>query len=266
MRLGSDPEVFLQNQGKFMAVCGLLNGHDKWNPMQVPDMPEGFTFQEDNVAVEFGIPPAASAKEFVNHIQSVQKKFLEQHKNLTFSNLSCVVFPDEEMKHPSAHIFGCEPDFNAWNGHMNKKPSPPVPNMRSAGGHVHIETTLNKRHVIQACDLFLGVPSVLMDEGEMRKQLYGKAGCFRPKSYGVEYRTLSNFWIFKKKYIEWVWRNTARALKFVEQLNKQNFTENHHDLTVKDLMLLGNSIRQAINKNDKQMVEQLIFDYDLEVV
>ena len=168
-----------------MAVCGLLNGHDKWNPMQVPDMPQGFTFQEDNVAVEFGIPPAASAKEFVAHIQSVQKKFLEQHKNLTFSNLSCVVFPDEEMKHPAAHIFGCEPDFNAWNGHMNKKPNPPVPNMRSAGGHVHIETTLNKRHVIQACDLFLGVPSVLMDEGEMRKQLYGKAGCFRPKSYLV---------------------------------------------------------------------------------
>ena len=255
MRLGSDPEVFLQKQGKFMAVCGLLNGHDKWNPMQVPDMPQGFTFQEDNVAVEFGIPPAASAKEFVAHIQSVQKKFLEQHKNLTFSNLSCVVFPDEEMKHPAAHIFGCEPDFNAWNGHMNKKPNPPVPNMRSAGGHVHIETTLNKRHVIQACDLFLGVPSVLMDEGEMRKQLYGKAGCFRPKSYGVEYRTLSNFWIFKKKHIEWVWRNTERALKFVET-----------GFDIKEVNFLGNEIRQAINKNDKKLAEQLVYQFNLEIV
>ena len=214
----------------------------------------GLTFQEDNVAVEFGIPPAASAKEFVNHIQAVQKKFLEQHKNLTFSNLSCVVFPDEEMKHPAAHIFGCEPDFNAWNGHMNKKPSPPVPNMRSAGGHVHIETTLNKRHVIQACDLFLGVPSVLMDEGEMRKQLYGKAGCFRPKPYGVEYRTLSNFWIFKKKYIEWVWRNTARALKAVETYNQ------------KDMMMLGNEIRTAINKNDKALAQDLVDEFNLEIV
>ena len=254
MRLGSDPEVFLKNKGKFMAVCGLLNGHDKWNPLQVPDMQQGFTFQEDNVAVEFGIPPAASCAEFVSHIQAVQKKFLEQYKHLKFSNLSCVVFPDEEMQHPAAHIFGCEPDFNAWNGHMNKKPSPPVPNMRSAGGHVHIETTLNKRRVIQACDLHLGVPSVLMDDGEMRKKLYGKAGCFRPKPYGVEYRTLSNFWIFKKKYIEWVWRATAAALKSVETYN------------AKDMMLLGNEIRTAINKNDKALAQDLVDEFNLEVV
>jgi len=162
--------------------------------------------------------------------------------------------PDDAMSHPGAHIWGCEPDFNAWNGHMNKKPTPPVPNMRSAGGHVHIETTLNKRHVIQACDLFLGVPSVLMDEGEMRKQLYGKAGCFRPKSYGVEYRTLSNFWIFKKKYIEWVWRSTARALNIVETIDP------------KEMMLLGNDIRQAVNKNDKALAQQLVKDFSLEVV
>jgi len=254
MRLGSDPEVFLQHNGKFMAVCGLLKGHDKWNPMPVEGMPEGFTFQEDNVAVEFGIPPAASCKEFVSHIRAVQHKFLQQYSHLKFSNLSCVVFPDEEMQHPAAHIFGCEPDFNAWNGHMNKKPSPPVPNMRSAGGHVHIETALSKRRVIQACDLYLGVPSVLMDEGEERKQLYGKAGCFRPKSYGVEYRTLSNFWIFKKKHIEWVWRNTTRALKSVETID------------AKEMMLLGNEIRTAINKNDKALAQELVNEFNLEVV
>jgi len=125
--------------------------------------------------------------------------------------------------------------------------------MRSAGGHVHIETSLNKRHVIQACDLFLGVPSVLMDDGEMRKQLYGKAGCFRPKPYGVEYRTLSNFWIFKKKYIEWVWRNTGRALKFIETMDP------------KEMMFLGNEIRQAINKNDKNLATNLVNVYNLEV-
>ena len=102
--------------------------------------------------------------------------------------------------------------------------------------------------------MFLGVPSVLMDEGEMRKQLYGKAGCFRPKPYGVEYRTLSNFWIFKKKHIEWVWRNTARALKAVETYNQ------------KDMMMLGNEIRTAINKNDKALAQDLVDEFNLEVV
>jgi len=254
-RLGSDPECLLQTKtGNLIAVCGLLNGHDKWNPLQVDDMPQGFTFQEDNVCIEFGVPPAASASEFVKNIKQVQQKFLEKYSHLKFSNLSCAVMPDDAMKHPGAHIWGCEPDFNAWNGHMNKKPNPPVPNMRSAGGHVHIETTLNKRHVIQACDLFLGVPSVLMDEGEMRKQLYGKAGCFRPKPYGVEYRTLSNFWIFKKKHIEWVWRNTARALKAVETMDP------------KEMMFLGNDIRRAINKNDKMVAQDLIDEFQLESV
>lgn len=252
-RLGSDPEAFLiDTAGKFKAVCGMLNGHDKWNPLQVKGMPEGFTFQEDNVAIEFGIPPASSSEEFKHHIKAVQAKFLQQYKHLKFSNLSCVVFPDEEMKHPAAHIFGCEPDFNAWTGKMNSKPQPPSPNMRSAGGHVHIETKLDVKKVIQACDLFTGVPSVLMDNGEMRKQLYGKAGCYRPKPYGGEYRTLSNFWIFEDKYIDWVWRNTGRALDFVD--SKQKLTG------------FKTGIIRCINENDKKLAESLVKQFDLEIV
>jgi len=133
MRLGSDPECLLvDTAGNFKSVCGLLDGHDKWNPLQVPDMEAGFTFQEDNVCIEFGIPPASTSEQFKHHIKAVQQRFLAEHKHLKFSNLSCVVMPDSEMKHPAAHIFGCEPDFNAWNGKVNKKPAPPTPNMRIA--------------------------------------------------------------------------------------------------------------------------------------
>jgi len=255
-RCGADPEALLVDKtGHLKSVCGLLNGHDKWNPFQVPDMEQGFTFQEDNVCIEFGVPPASSAKEFKHHIKAVQKRFLQEYKHLKFSNLSCAVFPDEEMKHPAAHIFGCEPDYNAWTGKVNKKPAPPVPNLRSAGGHVHIETKLPIRKVIQACDLFLGVPSVLMDElGSERRVLYGKPGCFRPKPYGGEYRTLSNFWFLNPdKYASWVWNGVARALEFVEG--------GYH--------LQGNiktDIIRCINENDKQKAEHLVGWYGLEVV
>ena len=251
MRLGSDPEVFLQdNAGKPISSIGYINA-DKWNPMQIPDMPEGYTLQEDNVSLEYGIPPAASAEEFIDHINKVMEKSKEYLPNLSFSKLSCIVFPEDQMQHPLAHIFGCEPDFDAWTKESNKKPEPPHPFMRSAGGHIHVETTKDQLAVIRAMDLFLGVPSVLMDNGEMRKKLYGKAGAFRGKSYGVEYRTLSNFWIFKNELIRWVWNNTERALESV----------GHLDVEAEKANILA-----AINDNNKEIAQMLVSKYNLEVL
>jgi hypothetical protein len=154
------------------------------------------------------------------------------------------------MQHPLAHVFGCEPDWCAWTGNTNPKPVPPHPFLRSAGGHIHVETQEDKHQVVKGMDLFLGIPSVLMDDGELRKQLYGKAGALRYKEYGVEYRTLSNFWIFKEELIKWVWRNTARALENVSM----------------DYTPYADEIQQAINNSDKALAKKLIDQFQLEVV
>ena len=79
-----------------------------------------------------------------------------------------------------------------------------------------------------------------------------KAGCYRPKPYGGEYRTLSNFWIFDDKYISWVWRNTARALEFVNNKN-----------TLKGFKT---EIIRSINENDKALAQKLVDEFKLEVV
>lgn len=249
MRLGTDPEVFLQDkQGNPVSSIGYINA-DKWNPHQIPDMPSGYTLQEDNVSLEYGIPPASTAQEFIGSINAVMERSLAYLPELSFSKLSCIVFPEDQMKHPMAHIFGCEPDYDAWSLKSNRKPQPPHPFMRSAGGHVHVETKLDPVRVIRLLDLYLGVPSVLMDNGEDRKKLYGKAGAHRVKSYGVEYRTLSNFWIFNDRLIQWVWDNVERALA--------------SDVNVDELQDL---ILEAINNNNKEVAEQLVFAYNLEVV
>jgi hypothetical protein len=256
MRLGADPEVFLQDQNnKFLSVIGKI-GAGKYDPLQIEDMPKGFTLQEDNVALEFGIPPAASADEFVHHIQAVLQKGLSKLPGLSFSKLSCTVFPEDQMQHPLAHTFGCEPDFNAWTGKENPKPKPPHPFMRSAGGHVHIETKLDPKLVGCACDLFMGVPAVLMDDGAERKQLYGKAGAIRFKPYGVEYRTLSNFWVFDEKLIRWVWTNTKRLL---------NGLENHADMAIATLAKEGDRIQNCINNNDAKLAKELVKEYQIYV-
>lgn len=249
MRLGQDCETFLVDaSGKHISAIGLINA-DKWHPMQIPGMPSGFTLQEDNVALEYGMPPAASEDEWNASIVAVMEKSREYTKGLDFSKLSCTVFDKDQMMHPAAHRFGCEPDYNAWTGEANGKPVPPHPFMRSAGGHIHIETKENPFIVAQAFDLFAVVPSVLMDEGTERRKLYGSAGACRIKPYGVECRALSNFWMFEEKHRRWAWRAVERAL------DNLNVAEEYQTV-----------ILEAINGGDKDAAEYLVNHLKLETV
>jgi len=253
MRLGTDPEVFLvDKQGSLHSVIGHI-GADKWNPLQLPDMPQGFTLQEDNVALEFGVPPASSAEEFIAHIRAVMEKGLSRLPDTKFSKFSCTLFPDKELEHPLAKVFGCEPDYNAYTGEANPRPEPPHPNMRSAGGHIHVETKRDPKLVVRSMDLFLGVPSVLMDtEGTERRKLYGRAGSCRFKPYGVEYRTLSNFWIFEDKYIRWVWDSTQRAVVESEVSYLQD-------------KALQDDVQHCINTGNALMAKDMVKEFGLYV-
>lgn len=249
MRLGSDPEVFLcDDKGNHVSAIGLI-GADKWNPLPIQGMPEGFTLQEDNVSLEYGIPPAATEDEFVHHIKAVMEKSREWIGSLTFSKLSCTIFPKKEMEHPMAHIFGCEPDFDAWTKKANHKPQPPHEFMRSAGGHIHVETNKDPFLFGRYMDLCVGVPATILDhDGAERKKLYGKKGAIRVKPYGVEYRVLSNFWIFDEKYIRWAWRATHRAESLYGKVDL-DYIEPYLDI--------------AINENDPKMAWALIDEFQL---
>lgn len=258
MRLGSDPEVFLLDEhNNPISVIGLI-GADKWNPLQMFDMPEGFTLQEDNVAMEFGIPPAASAEEFYRHIDMVMKESLKYvATGIKFSKVSCLMFPKEQMEHPLAHVFGCEPDFNAWTQKENPRPKPAHEFLRSAGGHIHIETLDDPWWTVKKADLYIGVPLVLMEgeEGHKRKAAYGKAGACRVKAYGVEYRSPSNWWTapgedkHRQARCEWVYRNMQRAVE--------------SKMVVDDLEEV---INKCINDNDAGLAQALINHYELEVL
>ena len=253
MRLGCDPEVFLKKKNKLISSIGRIGGNKQF-PFQVPDLPPGFTLQEDNVSLEFGIPPASTKEEFRESIFKIMKAG-KQLTHLSYSPHSSAEFPPDQLEDPRSEIFGCEPDFNAWTRDVN----PPIerfkPTLRSAGGHVHVETNLHKENVIRAMDLYLGVPAMLMDvEGDKRRLLYGKAGAFRPKPYGVEYRTLSNFWIFNPKHIDWIWDETERALDEVAE---------HGDDIISNLY--SKEIVNCINNNDYHLATQLCERFDLHV-
>lgn len=244
-RAGADPEVFLVNAvGQLISCVGLVHG-TKDSPMQIDGMPKGFTLQQDNVALEFGIPPAANKHEFVEYIMRVQAAGKEFLKGLSYSSSSCEVFPADQMNTAEAHVFGCEPDFNVWTGKENPSPQPPHRFMRSAGGHVHVETKLPPNEVGKAMDLFLGLPSLFKDvNGAPRRALYGKAGAVRYKPYGLEYRTLSNFWVLNAAHTAWVWDATEKAVDFVSC----GFT-------------VPPEVEAVINTNNLQRAKELMADY-----
>lgn len=254
--LGCDPECFLIDiQGQLHSSIGLIGG-SKASPMRL-ELGEGYCVQEDNVALEFNIPPAHDRPAFIDSISKTLAYLTEgvqARYGFTLSKSSAESFPAEQLDNPAALEFGCEPDYNAWTKAVNPKPKAADATLRSCGGHVHVgydKTKAEAETVIQMMDLFLGVPSILMDKGDLRKKLYGKAGAYRDKGYGVEYRTLSNFWIFNDKLIEWVWNNTSKAVDAAES----QLTISEED---------GIDIVSCINNNDKALAEVLLKRFNLE--
>jgi hypothetical protein len=256
-RLGCDPEIFCLNENnEYKSAIGTFGG-TKEMPRKLEAIGDGFAVQEDNVALEFNIPPSATSDEFNKNINAVVSYLANVAKDafgLHFSKESGVYFPVEELMDPRAMEFGCDPDYNAWTGKKNPRPEADSPRLRSAGGHVHVglEAKLSpkeKMRVGRLMDLHLGIPSVLMDDGTVRKQLYGKAGAMRFKSYGLEYRTLSNFWVFSDNLNKWVWNSTERAL---------NDFQNG-----RDVLELEQLITSTINDNNVRVASEMIAEHGL---
>ena len=254
--VGCDPELFLKERrlGEYQSCIGLFGG-TKNQPRQLGNR-YGFGVQEDNVALEFNIPPANSYTEWLDSIEYALIK-LEEEANGYDYDLAIdpiAIFNPDELQHPLAQVFGCDPDVNAWTGEINHRPIMKNPNMRSAGGHIHVGSKpLSTIDVIKAMDLFLGVPSILMDKDRQRRKLYGKAGACRLKPYGGEYRVLSNFWLQNENYRAWVYTQTQRACAWVR--GGGVISEG-----------LGHNIQSTINSSNEEMAQMIIAENQLVVV
>ncbi|MGL4338405.1 MAG: putative amidoligase domain-containing protein, partial [Turicibacter sp.] len=180
---------------------------------------DGFALQEDNVAIEYNVPPTNSLNQFIgynNHMHKlIQSRLHKMHKYWTISEKASESFEDEQLDEPNAWIFGCEPDYNAYTLSPNPRPKCSDPNFRSCGGHIHIgynfKSKMDVVQMVKALDATVGIYLTTVDPDKNRSQLYGKAGSFRFKPYGFEYRTPSNFWAFDSKRMEHVLRYTNAA-------------------------------------------------------
>lgn len=251
--LGADPELFLQraSDNKILSAIGRLGGTKK-DPIPVEELGKGFAYQEDNVLVEYNIPPAGSYDAFIYNnktmLQFLRDKVKKEH-NCKLAIKASHVMDDDELLDPRAMVFGCDPDFNVWTLDNNPKPHADNPNLRSAGGHIHIGLKMGRMDKIalgRLLDANVGLWSVTVDTDKQRRELYGKAGAIRDKPYGLEYRTLSNFWLRDERYMLSVWNYVHQA---IEQWRDRDFSliEKH-----------GATIFNTINNSDADTAKELL--------
>jgi hypothetical protein len=253
--IGADPEMFLTKNGGYVAVQPYINGTKKkpW------PLPSGGNAQRDNVAIEFGVEPAASKLQFIQNIGTT----LMELKALLPDNVDIDIvpsadFPKDQLEHEECKEFGCEPDYNAWTMKMNKPPADAAnKTFRSCGGHIHVGCTVGQPYdfllhnegklmVVRLMDIFHGVVSVLLDDNEAainRRKLYGKAGCYRETHYGVEYRTLSNYWIKDPNLVGLMYLLTEDVLTLIGRKQALGLIKK----------LGANTITTCINTGDKEM-------------
>ena len=248
--IGCDPELFLVNKdGHPVSAVGLIGGTKK-EPRIIRN--DGCAVQEDNVAVEFCIPPATEVSKFIEAI-NFNLEYIEAYvkeKGLRLSITASYEFDKQQLQSAQAEIFGCDPDYNAWTLRTNPRPKSKNKRLRSAGGHIHVSTDSHPFLAARALDLYLGVPSILLDEDLRRRELYGKAGACRPKEYGVEYRTLSNFWLASDELKEWVFEQAQRAVLFAQE--KSDWLEEKAQV-----------IQDCINTSNKDVAKGLMVEYGI---
>jgi Phage phiEco32-like COOH.NH2 ligase-type 2 len=256
VKVGSDPEFFLTKDEKFIPAFKFLKG-TKLKPTAIDD--QGSAVLHDNVMVEFNTIPATTSKEFVVNINKVLSHLRETiPKDVVFKFIPSASFDDKELTHRKALEFGCEPDFNAYqNGDKNTFSQPWDLNLRTSGGHIHVGYDNPRKevnlHLIRSMDLHLGLPSLFLDtEGDKRREMYGKAGAFRHKPYGCEYRVLSNFWIKSDELKEWTFNSTIASA---------NFIDNGMRLSDRDMAQL----EYAINESDKNVAKSLLEKFHIEI-
>lgn len=246
--VGADPELFFEKDGEIISAEGMVGG-TKRKPKMISD--EGHSIQEDNVMAEFNIPPSSTKEDFVYNIEFV-KSYLEVLANVQDAKLNFQASANLDrkfLKTKQARRFGCSPDLNYYLKDVNKVPEA-TGTLRTCGGHIHIgydnPNQEDSENIIFAMDATLGLKSLFIDGDDQRRTMYGKAGSFRFKEFGIEYRTLSNFWIASEDLVEWAYNETLNAIELINSGDIEAVKE------------FSSQIEKAINENNRELAEVLL--------
>lgn len=252
--VGLDPEFILTDQNKLVSAIGILPSKKNAHSFN------GHRFYYDNVLAECAIKPAENKEQLILNIQDALNILnrIIYPAEITFQ--SAANYPEMELYHKHARKAGC---LQEWCAYTRKAIKPPemLNTFRSAGGHIHLgdkflENPHNRISVVRMLDLFLALPSIKIDKDETakkRRKIYGQAGTHRNPTYGLEYRTLSNFWLKNQKYISFIYDVCEFVINFVKEEKHLKFWEKNecHGYNAQEL-------RNIINNCDELKAKKFL--------
>lgn len=209
---GTDPEIFVEDEnGIVIPAFNFLGSKDKPDKTPVSDQQRGaggFNMYWDGFQAEFTTIGTGCIAYVLDSIYcgllGVYQKAIKHNPKARMSAKTVMDIPEQMLKDAKdEHVeFGCMPSFNAYDL-AGRKAAGRTVTFRPAGGHIHLgvgaQTNDMYKKMVKALDAILGVACVSLFEGiddPRRRELYGLPGEYRLPPHGLEYRTLSNAWMF----------------------------------------------------------------------
>jgi hypothetical protein len=219
---GTDPEFMLTKDSNYYSAIGIIADNEDFKHQLGKHQA-----YYDNVMVECAVSPATNKKGAVKNIGDCLKKCSKLVNPYKLVAQAAQDYPKNQLQHKDAKKVGCRPEICAYSL-LSYSPDPlrfATEPLRTSGGHVHLgaKFILNNYTYFPLTlmmDLFVGVPSVFLDHdptSKRRKQLYGRGGRFRICEYGMEYRSMGNFWLTSPKLVSLIWELSEFTLNFVNK-------------------------------------------------
>lgn len=259
LTFGCDPEFFLEENGKIVGAEKLI---DIENGITLPCASYSRIIV-DGVQAELN-PTSSYCREILaGNIQrclsQIKTEIATKRPNMKANFSTTVEVNPEEMDtlDPKSRMFGCAPSFSVVKEKKPEIDGSTYP-FRSAGGHIHLgarhndpkilKTLQEYRPMVNVLDILVGNTCVLIDRAEgskKRREVYGRAGEYRTPSYGLEYRSLSNFWLRAYPLMSFVMSLSRLAVAV-----RTNSTVLHSYERQLLRRVSITDIRKAINDND----------------
>lgn len=250
LTVGSDAELFLFDKEKKQVINAkkYVKG-SKMNPYNFDKSSPFWCTSLDGISTEFNIPPCTTAKEFSDSLEKCIK-----YINSTLPENLCTihdpaVYVDKlQLRTREAVAMGCESSYNAYTLKRNPRPNGTSTTLRTCCTHVHMKYDNMEfeeaAELMKAMDLFLGIPSLVIEPDNDRRKLYGTLGEFR---FGAtaEYRTLSSYFSQNDTLRQWVFNNTINAVNWINAGHRVSGE-------------LEGAFHQAMGTNDKDLVKVII--------